>query len=108
MPNPADDIPQDLRDRLDAAREHFHIVHRRHDAGDPELHGRVGPVWSVWIGPDGWQRDPMLGPDRPREKGYPAAPDPGANDGPLIAQNGRGLAAALIQALEAAEARWPP
>lgn len=96
---PTDVIPSDLRDRLDAARDHLDITVEWFGRGSPECHGRDFGFWRVRAGPAGWPQRPK------REYRYGERRDE-AEDGPLGVEWPR-LDEVIVRALDQADRRWP-
>ncbi len=97
-------IPQPLRDRLDAARDHLHVEIRLIPRGHADCRGRDFDVHQVRIGPLGWERTPVSA-EAPSIYEQ-AAMHATANDGPATVE-ARDLERALAAALDHADARWP-
>ena len=94
---PTDLIPSNVRDRLDAAREHLHVTIEWIERGDARCCGRDFGFWCVMTGPDGWQHRPK------REHRY-GEPSPIEERGPCTAE-WTDLAATIKSALDLAEKR---
>lgn len=101
---PATPIPDDLRDRLDAAREFLDFEIEWVEKGDPRCYGRQFGFWVVTAAPYGWREQlaawrasrPVCGIEPP------PAPCP-----MWVRMEWPDLAHTLRRVMDEAERKWP-